>query len=64
LTVTKEKHPVILNENFRIPEEDLRRSLQMMLKNSINFKKFDEFSYTYEVSDPVFSSKLYQSIAN
>ena len=57
LKVHKILHPVILTEDGRIPPEDLNRQLRMMVKDRV--KKFDEWTYSYEVLRYVFSSKLY-----
>ena len=58
LKIHKILHPVILTEDGRIPPEDLNRQLRMMVKDRV--KKFDEWTYSYEVLRYVFSSKLYR----
>jgi hypothetical protein len=57
LKIHKILHPVILTEDGRIPPEDLNQQLRMMVKDRV--KKFDEWTYSYEVLRYVFSSKLY-----
>lgn len=57
LKIHKILHPVILTENGRIPPEDLNQQLRMLVKDRV--KKFDEWTYSYEVLRYVFSSKLY-----
>jgi hypothetical protein len=57
LKIHKILHPVILTEDGRIPPEDLNQQLRMLVKDRV--KKFDEWTYSYEVLRYVFSSKLY-----
>ena len=57
LKIHKILHPVILTENGRIPPDDLNQQLRMLVKDRV--KKFDEWTYSYEVLRYVFSSKLY-----
>ena len=57
LKIHKILHPVILTEDGRIPPDELDRQLRMLVKDRI--KKFDEWTYSYEVLRYVFSSKLY-----
>jgi len=55
-------HPVILNdETFKIPVDILTWELRSLVKKTIDSKKFPEFTYEYEIINPKFSSKLYES---
>lgn len=49
--------PVILDDTGRIPKDEEKRQLMMLTKNFV--KKFDEWTYSYEVLRYKFSSKLY-----
>lgn len=55
--IHKLSHPVILDETGRIPRDEEKRQLMMLTRDSI--KKFDEWTYSYEVLRYKFSSKLY-----
>ena len=57
LKIHKILYPVILTEDGRIPPDDLNQQLRMLVKDRV--KKFDEWTYSYEVLRYVFSSKLY-----
>jgi len=57
--IHKLSHPVILDDTARIPKEDEMQQLRMMTKDSI--KKFDEWTFTYEVLKHKFSSNLYNN---
>jgi len=57
--IKKDLCPVVCDENGVIEQEDLDRQMKRFVKNSIDFTKFKNFSYSYEVSNLKFSSKLY-----
>lgn len=59
--IRKNKQPVILNEDGTIPPDDLTRQLRMMVKDRIELKKFNEYTYTYKIDSYKFSSKLYET---
>ena len=60
-TVTRELCPVVCDENGVIDQSDINRQLRRFVKSSIDHSKFNNFSYTYEISNLKFSSKLYNS---
>lgn len=65
-TIKREKYPLILDEQGRIPQEDLNRTIGRIVATPMNSRdkplvKHSElalYSFTYEVKDYVYHSKI------
>jgi hypothetical protein len=66
-TISRENCPMVLDENFRIPEESLMYTITSIVtkpiapgaKPYIEYKKVSEYTYTYVITYYKFSSNVY-----
>lgn len=59
--IRKENWPLVLNEDGLIPPEDLTSKLRRLVRDHIEFKKFNEWTYEYKIEEYKFSSKIYET---
>lgn len=61
MVIHRNLFPLILDESFDMPKDTLKSQLIGIVKNTIEYSKFNQYTYEYKIINYKFSSKLYET---